>query len=150
MRAENGVDDFSGYDATNEGQARQDYAVYRRRWRRAVEHAVGEPNAALRKDGLRIAFELFRAAEQIGDAYFFDNDETFIDADLCREAVTYPVPVLTPLRHTHQIRMISPEYRERLEVFLSERYPELSEGYNEIAASLTANPVVRQLDNVFR
>lgn len=137
----NQVRDYSDFDATNDLDAIAFYQRFERAYHQALEQAESSDERSA-GENLAFAFEMFRAAEQIGDAYFFEHRE-FIDDKVDRHEVEIPQPAPKPKWAFHRAHMISPDYRDRLIEYVESNHPRLVDKYNEIYCYLTAEPVVR-------
>lgn len=137
------IEDYSNYDASNQEVAKDLYNQHKRVWNDALERVSGSSRLAS-PDDFRSLFGNFRAAEQVGDAYFFESNE-FIDNDIVRHYVRYPHPRFRPPGAVGEAWTISPEYRARLVEFLREHNydPILVEHCMRLTADLQAEPVVR-------
>jgi hypothetical protein len=135
------VPDYSSYDAADHEKARDLFLDARERWKAAMRVAQMEDGDKV-DEALRLAFEWFRAAEQIADAYFWEHD-VHLEDDVERMDTEIQEPAYVPTFGSHRPRVMSPEYRDRLKQYIQANAPELLKPYQDIFQSLEAMQVIQ-------
>lgn len=135
------VPDYSSYVATDIEEARRLFFEKRDEWKVAMRNARTEDSAGVH-EALRSAFEVFRAAEQIADAYFLEHGVDLED-DVERMDTEIQEHVHIPTYGSHRPRIMTPEYRDRLKQYIEANEPELLEPYQDIFQSLEATQVIQ-------
>lgn len=135
------IQDFSDFNASSAPQTLERYRHVARVYRQLLVEADTAGYSDLGQT-LAEAFEYFRAAEQIGDAYFFEHRE-FIDKVIERHEVEIPQPALKPKWAFRRAHIISPDYSDRMTEYLRNNHPLLANHFNGDYGHQNAEPVVR-------
>lgn len=135
------VPDLSDFNASSAPETLKSYRRVARVYREKLIEADTVSDSDLGQI-LSEAFEYFRAAEQIGDAYFFEH-RVFIDNAVERREVEIPQPALKPKWAFHRAHMISPDYVDRMTEYLKASHPLLVRNFTGAEIYMEAEPVVR-------